>query len=132
VNPVDESESILINMTRPSRPVEKKPVIPPRRKSLLFMREHSKSTAFSFPDSHQLIVTTPKGVFVWSKRGISPVFYSETGGIVAARKATRGGQLLAVADSQVVVLHDMKKGVERSYKLNGSDVRYDVGNQIMS
>lgn len=118
-------------MTKPSRAVEHEPVIPPRRKSLLFMREHSKSAAFPFPDSHQLIITTPKGVFIWSKHGILPAFYSGTGGIVAARKTTEDGQLLAVADSQVVVLHDMQKGINRSYKLKGSDVRYDFGNQTM-
>ena len=52
-----------------------------------------------------------------------PIFQSATNGIVAARKTTQGEELLALADSQVVLLHDMKKGNERTYKLKGSDVR---------
>lgn len=64
---------------------------------------------------------------MWSKDGIVPIFQSATNGIVAARKTARAGGLLAVADSQVVLLHDMKKGNQRTYKLKGSDVRVDHG-----
>ena len=56
-----------------------------------------------------------------------PVFQSATNGIVAARKTAQAGGLLAVADSQIVLLHDMKKGNERTYKLKGSDVRAGHG-----
>lgn len=34
------------------------------------------------------------------------------------------GNVLAVAGSQVVVLHKIEKGQERSYKLRGADVRH--------
>ena len=110
-----------------SSSAEEKPIIPPRRRSLNYVRKSSKNGAFSFPDSDQLIITTPRSVFVWSKDGILPVFQSATQGIVAARWMAKGGKLLAVADSQVVLLHDMKKGNERTYKLKGSDVRIDHG-----
>lgn len=106
-----------------SRAAEQKPVIPPRRRSLIHTRKYSKNVAFSFPKSNELIITTPRSVFVWSKDGIRPVFQSATKGIVAARKTAQAGGLLAVADSQVVLLHDMKKGNEETYKLKGSDVR---------
>ena len=112
-------------MTKPSRgAVEQKPLIPPRRRSLIYMRNPSKIEAFNFPDSHQLIITTSSGVFVWSRDGVLPVFESKTGGIVAARAIGQGRrELLAVADSQVVLLHDMRKGYDKSYELKGSDVR---------
>lgn len=110
-------------MAKPGKVAEQNPAIPPRRRSLNFTQKHSKSAVFNFPSSHQLIITTPRSVFIWSKNGILPVFQSGTGGIVAARKTAKGGELLAVADSQVVLLHDMKRGNKRSYRLKGSDVR---------
>ena len=99
------------------------PVIPPRRKSLHFEQARSKRDTFKFPVSHHLIVTTTKYVFSWSSRGLTNVFHSGSEGIVAASKATDGSGLLAVADSSVVILHDIKKGMQKSYKLHGSHVR---------
>ena len=54
---------------------------------------------------------------------MTEIFRSGSEGIVAAKKAHNGSSLLAVADSQVVVLHDIEKGMQKSYKLKGSDVR---------
>ncbi len=136
-NPRDEShafplqsvkvvdDSILIIMTKPSRTADQKPVIPPRRKSLAGTRKQSKNPTLNFPASHQLIITTPKKIFIWSRHGITPIFESGSRGIVAARKTAAGGGLLAVADSHIVLLHDMKKWNERRYKLKGSDVRVE-------
>lgn len=76
----------------------------------------------SFPSSHHLVITTTKGVYTWSRNGVTEIFRSSSGGIVAAKKAHNGSSWLAVADSQVVVLHDTEKGMQRSYKLKGSDV----------
>lgn len=112
---------------KPSRAAEHKPSIPPRRRSLAHTRKFGKSVGFIFPDSHRLIITTPGSIFVWSRDGISPVFQSATKGIVTARKTAKGGELLAVADSQVVLLHDTKRGNERTYRLKGSDVRVGHG-----
>ena len=83
--------------------------------------DHSQDS-FIFPESHQLIITTAKGVYTWSSHGITEIFRSGSAGIVAARKVTNGSGLLAVADSQVVLLHDINKGMQRSYRLKGSDV----------
>lgn len=41
---------------------------------------------------------------------------------MAAKRATNGPRLLAVADDQVVILHDIRKGMRRSYRLRREDV----------
>jgi hypothetical protein len=82
----------------------------------------TSDTQLSFPPSHHLIVTTRKNVFSWNSRGLSDLFHSGSEGIVAAKKAKDGSGMLAVADSQVVVLHDVRRGMERSYRLKGADV----------
>ncbi len=76
----------------------------------------------TFPKSHHLIVTTTKGVYSWSRNGITELFRSGSEGIVAAKRAGDGSGVLAVADSQVVILHDVKRGMDKSYRLKGSDV----------
>ncbi len=105
-------------LTRPAK--ASGPFIPPRRKSLSW--DGSSQAYFDFPKSHHLIVTTAKGVFAWDNHGVKEIFRSGSEGIVAAKKANNGSGLLAVADSQVVVLHDINKGMQRSYRLRGSDV----------
>lgn len=76
----------------------------------------------SFPPSYRLIVTTTKGVYSWDMNGVTELFRSRSEGIVAARKLTGHDEMLAVADSQVVILHDIKKGMQRSYRLKGNEV----------
>lgn len=77
----------------------------------------------SFPKDHHLIVTTVRGVYSWDADGITLLFRSGSGGIMAAKKATNDSNILAVADGQVVILHDLKRGMQkRSYRLKGSDV----------
>jgi len=76
----------------------------------------------SFPASLQAIVTTARGVYSWTADGVKEIFHSGSGGIVAAKKTSGPGGLLAVADSQVVVLHDVKKGMQQSYRLKGTEV----------
>ena len=109
-------------MARPFAATRSVPVIPPRRKSLLFTREKSNHDLPVVPTFRHLIVTTTKGVFTWGSHGVVEIFHSGSGGIIAARKARNGSSLLAVADSQVVVLHDTRKGMQKSYKLRGTDV----------
>lgn len=96
------------------------PSIPSRRKSLSW--DGSSQASSTFPKSHHLIVTTAKGVFTWGSHGVKEIFRSGSEGIIAAKRASNGSGLLAVADSQVVVLHDVNKGMQRSYRLKGSDV----------
>lgn len=107
----------------------------PRRKSSLGRREKSNSsiheTILLHPTRH-LIVTTTKGVFTWGNHGVKEIFTSGSGGIVAARRVRNGSSLLAVADSQVVILHDTRKGMQKSYKLRGSDVsQRSIGTEII-
>ena len=77
---------------------------------------------FSFPPSNRLFITTKKGVYTWDIYGITEIFRSGSEGIVAAKKIASGSEMLAVADSQVVVLHDIDGGMQRSYRLKGPDV----------
>ncbi|KAG7005688.1 isoleucine--tRNA ligase [Physcia stellaris] len=73
----------------------------------------------SFPKGRHLIVTTSTGVYSWNSAGVAVLFCSHTRGIIAATKA---GNMLAIADGRVVVLHDMDKGMQkRNYRLKGSD-----------
>ncbi|MCJ1365062.1 hypothetical protein MMC16_004181 [Acarospora aff. strigata] len=51
------------------------------------------------------------------------IFRSESEGIITAKGARDGSGVLAVDDIQVVILHDIKKIMKRSYRLKGSDVR---------
>ena len=74
----------------------------------------------SFPRGYYLLVTTSVGVYSWGSDGVTLLFRSGSAGIVAARKASN---MLAIADGQVVILHNIDKGLQkRSYKLKSSDV----------
>lgn len=78
---------------------------------------------YSIPHSHHLIVTTKRGVYSWGSAEVRQLFQSTSEGIVAAKKTSDGKNLLAVADSQIVVLQDLKKGNRiQSYSLKGTDV----------
>ena len=92
-----------------------------RPKQLTFP-EDIESHSDCFPKFHQLIVTTAKGIYVWTRDGFKEVFCSGTGGIVAAKKLSHSSNLVAVADSQIVVLHDINRGQQHSHKLKGTDV----------
>lgn len=73
-----------------------------------------------FPKGSHLIVTTSTGVYSWNSDGVAVLFRSHTRGIIAATKA---GNMLAIADGRVVVLHDIDKGMQkRNYRLKSSDV----------
>lgn len=81
-----------------------------------------RSVATVFPASHQVIVTTARGVYAWTSTGVEELFHSGSGGIIAATTASDNKELIAVADRQVVVLHDVKNGMRQSYRLKGADV----------
>lgn len=78
--------------------------------------------AFAFPKDHHLVITTETNVWSWDHRGLTNAFSSASAGILAAKEAKDGSGLLAVADDQVVVLHDANRGMNRSYRLKGTDV----------
>ena len=77
--------------------------------------------SFAMPASHHLVVTTTKGVYAWTNQGTVEMFSSMSEGIVAAKKVQSGRQLLAVADSQLVVLHDYTQGMQQAYRLRQED-----------
>jgi hypothetical protein len=78
---------------------------------------------FELPSNSHLIITTSGGIFSWDQNGIKKLFSSSKKGILAAREAKDGSQVLAVADEHVVVLHDCKRGREESWGLSGNEVR---------
>ena len=84
--------------------------------------EQLNPLSVSLPVGYQLIVTTKNCVYSWDQTGVTELFKSETGGIVAAKKLSGDGETLAVADSQVVVMHNNQRGRHRTYKLKGSEV----------
>lgn len=69
----------------------------------------------------KLFVTTSTKVTVWDAQGCNAVFTSGSEGIVAAKRA-KDGSVLAIADSQVVMLHRIEKGQDKSYRLKGTQV----------
>ena len=79
-------------------------------------------SAASIPATHQVVVTSTRGVYSWTNAGVTELFRSGSDGIVAATKASDDKDLIAVADRQVVILHDVKKGMHQSYRLKGADV----------
>ncbi|KAK0914220.1 hypothetical protein LTR91_024538 [Friedmanniomyces endolithicus] len=85
-------------------------------------RPTTSSDAVQFPTGQHLLITTPSHIYAWDPTGIRTVFTSGRSGIVAAR--ARNG-ILAIADSQVVVLHDTKHGQDTSWGLTatGDEVR---------
>ena len=94
-----------------------------RRRRLSMMATGSLSSSSSFfPSSHELIVTTNEGVYSWTSEGVGQVFSSGSGGIVGAKRTGSQRGLLAVADSQVVILHDVNQGMRHSYRLKGTEV----------
>ncbi|KAI4850422.1 WD40 repeat-like protein [Aureobasidium sp. EXF-8845] len=76
---------------------------------------------FKLPSNSHLIITTSGGIFSWDQNGIKKLFSSSKKGILAAREAKDGSQVLAVADEHVVVLHDCKRGREESWGLSGNE-----------
>ena len=73
------------------------------------------------PTSHHLVITTTKGVYAWNGQGTVEMFASNSEGIVAAKKVQASKELLAVADSQLVILHDYNQGMQQTYKLRRED-----------
>ena len=110
-------------MTKSARAAKPPPIVPLRQGSSGATEDPGlRGGVFSFPPSNRLIITTQKGVYTWDVYGITEIFRSGSEGIVAAKKIVIGNEMLAVADSQVVVLHDISGGLQRSYRLKGSDV----------
>ena len=111
-------------MTKSAKAAKLPPIVPSRQGSSGVTEEPGFRGwgVFSFPPPNRLVVTTTKGVYIWDVYGISEIFRSSSQGIVAAKMIVNDSEMLAVADSQVVVLHDISGGMRRSYRLKGSGV----------
>ncbi|GAB7353715.1 hypothetical protein MBLNU459_g4115t3 [Dothideomycetes sp. NU459] len=76
---------------------------------------------FVFPAGHHLVIATPCGIYSWDSTGLVQIFNSSKKGILAAKEANDGSQLLAVADKHNVVLHDCKRERNESWGLIGDE-----------
>ena len=86
----------------------------------------NKAERSGFPTHHQLIVTTKRTVSLWQGPKAIELFHSGSGGIVAAKRLEEDSNMIAVADSQVVVLHDVRRKKQKSYRLKGSEVMVSI------
>ena len=87
----------------------------------------SEQGPFAFPPQHRLVITTTKGVYIWDVYGVTEIFRSGSEGIVAAKQVASGSEMLAVADSEVVILYEFNGGLQKSYRLKGSEVSIASG-----
>ncbi|KAL8744387.1 MAG: hypothetical protein Q9190_003361 [Brigantiaea leucoxantha] len=81
---------------------------------------------FVFPEHHHILVTTKRGVYTWGSHAITEIFRSVSEGIITAKQAKNSSGLLAIADDRMVLLHDVRKGLQDSYALKSSDGRVCV------
>lgn len=75
-----------------------------------------------FPTSHHLVVTMSNGVYTWTYQGVKEIFCSQSRGIIAAEKLSDSSNMLAIADSHGVILHDSSKGMQESFRLKEVEV----------
>lgn len=99
-------------------------------KQAVIASQTASQSAFKLPPNIHLIITTSGGIFSWDQDGVKKPFSSSRKGILAAKEAKDGSQVLAVADEHVIVLHDCKRGREESWGLRGNEVRYSAYDQI--
>ncbi|KAL8773716.1 MAG: hypothetical protein Q9209_001484 [Squamulea sp. 1 TL-2023] len=76
---------------------------------------------FKFLRTHHLVITTAQRIYTCGSHGITEIFKSGNKGIVAAKQASSGSGILAIADDQLVILHDVRKGLRSSYRLRSAD-----------
>ncbi|KAF2229629.1 hypothetical protein EV356DRAFT_376187 [Viridothelium virens] len=74
---------------------------------------------FEFPLDYYLSITTENRILSWDANDLRTIFQSKSGGILSAKAIEDGGSKLAVADSQVVLLHDYERGSSKTYNLKG-------------
>ncbi|KAI4629718.1 uncharacterized protein J4E87_002904 [Alternaria ethzedia] len=74
------------------------------------------------PFDQSLFVATPNAIYLRSQLARKKLFECETAnGIVNARASKDNSSLFAVADGQVVILHDATRSRDRKYKLKNGD-----------
>ncbi|KAI9785561.1 MAG: hypothetical protein M1816_000372 [Peltula sp. TS41687] len=73
-----------------------------------------------FPKGHRLIIVNHRNILSWDIGGIHELFRSNSEGILAAKSVYREGHhFLAVADTEVIILHDIRVRMDEhsSYRL---------------
>jgi hypothetical protein len=95
-----------------------------QKRQPLLVRKSTIYDQFAFPSDHHLIITTEQHVISYDRNGLNRIFKSGSSGILAAKQTKDGSGTLAIADSQVVLLHQVERGMERSYRLKGTDVSH--------
>jgi WD40 repeat protein len=78
-------------------------------------------TRFAFPANQHLLITTPSRILSWDPSGLHELFSSSKSGIAAATESKDGSGILAIADRHTVVLHDTKRGKEKSWGLSAHE-----------
>ncbi|RYN30897.1 hypothetical protein AA0119_g4727 [Alternaria tenuissima] len=74
------------------------------------------------PFEQSLFVTTPNKIYLRTQLACETLFECETpNGIVNARASKDNSSLFAIADGQVVILHDASRTKDRKYKLKSGD-----------
>lgn len=77
----------------------------------------------NLPSERSLFIATPSAIHLRSQAADKIVFECEgVDGIINARASTDNSSLLAVADSQVVILHDIRRQRDKKHKPKGGDV----------
>lgn len=76
---------------------------------------------FAFPADRHLLITTPSHILSWDSAGLHTLFQSSRSGIAAATESKDGSGTLAIADKHVVVLHDTRRGKEKSWGLSAEE-----------
>ncbi|KAL8708597.1 MAG: hypothetical protein Q9220_006533 [cf. Caloplaca sp. 1 TL-2023] len=77
--------------------------------------------AFRFSKNHHLLTATAAGVYTCGSDGVTEIFTSGSKGIVAVERTANGSGLLAVADSHLIIIHDIRQGMRKSYRLRSAD-----------
>lgn len=77
----------------------------------------------NLPFARSLFIATPNAIHWLSQTGGKLLFECESAdGVVSTRASADDSGVLAVADSQVVILHDITREREKKHKLKGGDV----------
>lgn len=75
------------------------------------------------PVGSSLFIAAPSAIQACSQSSTRTLFECATDGIVNAKAAKDNSGLLAVADSHLVVLHDVARGDDKKYRLKSAEVR---------
>ncbi|ORY04670.1 hypothetical protein BCR34DRAFT_604768 [Clohesyomyces aquaticus] len=79
-------------------------------------------TTFQLPPTRNILITTPNTILLHSEFHRRKLFRCATpDGILNARAAKDNSGLVAIADSHLVILYDVKRGKDRQYRLKSGD-----------